>query len=79
MIVIIPIEHINNDTLGSLIESFITREGTDYGVNEISLSEKVYQVKKQLSSGDIVIVFDAASESVNIMTKAQYEQWCISS
>lgn len=79
MIVIIPIEHINNDTLESLIESFITREGTDYGVNEISLGEKVYQVKKQLSSRDIVIVFDAASESVNIMTKAQYEQWCISS
>jgi len=77
--VIIPIEHINNDTLESLIESFITREGTDYGVNEISLGEKVYQVKKQLSSRDIVIVFDAASESVNIMTKAQYEQWCISS
>ncbi|MFT7387627.1 MAG: hypothetical protein ACI8VC_000868 [Candidatus Endobugula sp.] len=76
---IIPIEHINNDTLESLIESFITREGTDYGVNEISLGEKVYQVKKQLSSRDIVIVFDAASESVNIMTKAQYEQWCISS
>jgi len=75
--VIIPVEHINTDTLESLIESFITREGTDYGVNEISLSEKVSQVKKQLSSEDIVIVFDAASESVNIMTTAQYQEWTL--
>jgi uncharacterized protein YheU (UPF0270 family) len=77
--VIIPVEHINIDTLESLIESFITREGTDYGANEISLSEKVSQVKKQLNSEEIVIVFDAASESVNIMTTAQYQEWSLTS
>ncbi|MFT6102183.1 MAG: hypothetical protein ACJATV_000046 [Granulosicoccus sp.] len=76
---IIPVEHINIDTLESLIESFITREGTDYGANEISLSEKVSQVKKQLNSEEIVIVFDAASESVNIMTTAQYQEWSLTS
>jgi len=75
--VIIPVEQINTDTLENLIESFITREGTDYGANEISLSEKVSQVKKQLDSEDIVIVFDAASESVNIMTAAQYQEWTL--
>ena len=79
MLVIIPIEHINNDTLESLIESFITREGTDYGANEISLGEKVTQVKNQLNSSEIVIVFDAASESANIMTRDQYDEWCLSS
>ena len=72
---IIPLEQINSDTLGSLIEAFITREGTDYGVNEISLEEKVRQIKSQLRVGDIVVVYDVASESANIMSKVQYEEW----
>jgi uncharacterized protein YheU (UPF0270 family) len=73
--VIIPVEQINSTTLDNLIEAFITREGTDYGANEVSLEEKVRQIKKQLQVGDIVIVFDAASESANIMSKCQYEEW----
>jgi uncharacterized protein len=76
--VIIPVEQINTDTLGNLIEAFITREGTDYGANEVSLAEKVRQIKKQLRMGDIVVVFDAASESANIMSKLQYEEWASS-
>lgn len=72
---IIPIEHINPETLTSLIETFITREGTDYGVTEISLEQKTLQVKQQLESGKNIIVYDAASESVNIMTKQQYDEW----
>ena len=75
---IIPVEQINTDTLGNLIEAFITREGTDYGANEVSLAEKVRQIKKQLRMGDIVVVFDAASESANIMSKLQYEEWASS-
>jgi uncharacterized protein YheU (UPF0270 family) len=76
--VIIPVEQINTDTLDNLIEAFITREGTDYGANEVSLAEKVRQIKKQLRMGDIVVVFDAASESANIMSKVQYEEWASS-
>ncbi|MFT6220995.1 MAG: hypothetical protein ACJA0C_000393 [Candidatus Endobugula sp.] len=75
---IIPVEQINTDTLDNLIEAFITREGTDYGANEVSLAEKVRQIKKQLRMGDIVVVFDAASESANIMSKVQYEEWASS-
>jgi uncharacterized protein len=76
--VIIPVEQINTDTLDNLVETFITREGTDYGANEVSLEEKVRQIKKQLRMGDIVVVFDAASESANIMSKLQYEEWASS-
>lgn len=75
---IIPVEQINTDTLDNLVETFITREGTDYGANEVSLEEKVRQIKKQLRMGDIVVVFDAASESANIMSKLQYEEWASS-
>jgi uncharacterized protein YheU (UPF0270 family) len=66
---IIPYEQISADALQGLIEEFITREGTDYGETEVSLAQKAAQVKRQLTRGDIVIVFDSASESISILTK----------
>lgn len=66
---IIPHEQISDDALQGLLEEFITREGTDYGETEVSLAQKVAQVKRQLVRGDIVVVFDPASESVSILTK----------
>jgi uncharacterized protein YheU (UPF0270 family) len=56
------------DTLRAVIESFVLREGTDYGANETSLEDKVAQVLKQLRRGDAHISFDPATESVNIVT-----------
>ena len=66
---IIPHQQISPDALQGLIEEFITREGTDYGEAEFSLEQKVKQVERQLARGDIVIVFDIATESVSILTK----------
>ena len=66
---IIPYQQISPDALQGLIEEFITREGTDYGEMEIPLAQKVSQVERQLARGDIVIVFDSATESVSILTK----------
>jgi len=66
---IIPHQQISPDALQGLIEEFITREGTDYGEAEFSLEQKVKQVERQLTRGDIVIVFDIANESVSILTK----------
>lgn len=45
---IIPWENLAADTLDSLIESFVLREGTDYGVHEKSLTQKVEDVRRQL-------------------------------
>lgn len=66
---IIPHQQISPEALQGLIEEFITREGTDYGEVEFSLAQKVKQVERQLARGDIVIVFDPATESVSILTK----------
>jgi uncharacterized protein YheU (UPF0270 family) len=66
---IIPYEQISADALQGLVEEFITRDGTDYGEVEFSLEQKVKQVERQLARGDIVIVFDSASESVSILTR----------
>ena len=72
---IIPPNQLSADALNGLIESFVHREGTDYGAYEVSLEDKVAQVKRHLLSDEVLIVFDAASESVNMMTRQQYSEW----
>ncbi|GLT14781.1 MULTISPECIES: YheU family protein [Vibrio] len=63
---IIPWQDIDPDTLENLIKEFILREGTDYGMQETSLETKIKQVKGQLKSGSVAIVFSELHESVDI-------------
>jgi len=65
----IPIEMLQPETLRNVIEDFITREGTDYGTQEVSLETKIEQVMGQLKSGKAVLVFDKVSETCNILLK----------
>lgn len=68
---IIPYKDIDSDTLNTLIEHFVLREGTDYGDVEISMAEKVQQVLNQLAHGDVVIVYSELHETVNILPKSE--------
>ncbi len=63
----VPFEALSSAALGALIESFVAREGTDYGVRERSLAEKVADVQRQLEHGEARIEFDPRTESVNIV------------
>lgn len=55
------------EALRGLIEEFITREGTEYGLREVSLDDKVRDVERQLARGEAKIVFDAVREVANIV------------
>ena len=66
---IIPWQDLSPDTLDNLIESFVLREGTEYGEHERSLEQKVNDVKRQLKSGDVVLVWSELHETVNIMPR----------
>ena len=72
--VLVPLEVLSAETLDSLIESFILREGTDYGAHEVSLETKMEQIRKQLKKSDIKIVFDPNSESVTLMTTHEWKK-----
>jgi hypothetical protein len=63
----VPHNELPAETLYKLIESFVLREGTDYGEREVALDTKVAQVRRQLDRGDIEIMFDPNTESVNIV------------
>jgi uncharacterized protein len=65
--VVVPHTELAPDLLRAVIESFVLREGTDYGEQEFSLDQKVARVVRQLERGDAQIVFDPNTESIAIM------------
>lgn len=66
---IIPWEQLPAATLDNLIESFVLREGTDYGEQTFTLAEKVEHVRQQLQRGDAVVLYSELHESVTIVPK----------
>ncbi|MFT7179276.1 MAG: hypothetical protein ACI9EP_000178 [Oceanospirillaceae bacterium] len=64
---IVPWQDINANTLNHLLEEFASRDGTDYGDYEISLADKVDQLKLQLQQKRILVVYSELHESVNIV------------
>ncbi len=65
----VPHTALAEDLLRALIESFVLREGTDYGERELSLDDKVRRVVRLLERGDARIVFDPRTESVDVVAK----------
>ena len=63
----IPFRELSAEALAGVIESFVLREGTDYGAREFSLSEKTAQVLRQLERGEAKIMFDPEGETVSIV------------
>jgi len=59
----IPINRLQAQVLQSLLEEFATRDGTDYGEQEVSLEEKVRDLHKQLEQGSIALLFDTETEA----------------
>lgn len=72
--VVIPHTELSTEALQGVIESFVLREGTDYGMAEFSLEQKVAHVIRQLERREAQIVFDPDSESVTIVVKRQQSQ-----
>ena len=71
---IIPIDQLEKPTLLAIIEQFVLTEGTDYGDQEVTLSDKVNQVLQQLENGDAVLVYSELHETVNIMSADQFSE-----
>ena len=63
----IPYGELSEQALRGIIEGFVLREGTDYGDIYHPLEDKVQQVLRQLERHEARIVFDANTESVDIV------------
>jgi uncharacterized protein len=76
--VIIPFERLSKEALYGVIEEFVTRDGTDYGILEIDLEQKMRLVMRQLEKGEVFIAYDETTMTTNIVLKdeiikAKYE------
>ena len=67
----VPMSELSPEALAGVIESFVLREGTDYGHAEPRLKDKVEAVRRQLERGDAEIFFDPDSGSVTIVPATQ--------
>jgi uncharacterized protein len=65
----VPYGELSADLLNAVIESFVLREGTDYGEKEFSLEDKVARVIGQLKRGEATILFDPETESVTVAVR----------
>lgn len=65
--VVVPHTELSADALRGVVESFVLREGTEYGAKDFSLEQKVAHVMRQIERGEARIVFDLTSETVDIM------------
>jgi uncharacterized protein YheU (UPF0270 family) len=66
--VYVPHGELSPEALRGVMESFVLREGTDYGEREVSLEQKLAHVYRQLERGDARIVFDPNTDTIDIVT-----------
>lgn len=71
---IIPPSRLEEEVLISLIEEFVSREGTDYGATEVSFQVQSDRAKQALLSGEVLIVFDTVLESCQLISREVYEK-----
>ena len=67
--IIVPHTELSPDALTGVIQSFVLREGTDYGAQEVDFDTKVQQVLRQLERREAEIVFDQNTESIDIVVR----------
>ena len=70
----IPPDQLTEEVLAAIIENFISREGTDYGLVEFSFDKKLEQIRKQISRGEVKIIYDQSSETVSLLTERDFRR-----
>lgn len=64
--IIVPWKELSADGLRGVIEEFVSREGTEYGAEDVPMDDKVAAVIRQLDKGEVVLLFDAETQTTNL-------------
>lgn len=67
--VVLPLAQLSADALNGLLEELVTRDGTDYGEQEVSLETRLAQVRAGLKRGDVEIIFDPVTETCTLRAR----------
>jgi uncharacterized protein YheU (UPF0270 family) len=67
--IVVPPAELSAEALQGVIESFVLREGTEYGEQDVPFQTKVLQVRRQLDRREAEIVFDQNTETIDIVVR----------
>lgn len=70
----IPHSALSPEALQNLLEEFVTREGTEYGLQDYSLADKVRQVLRQIETGRAVILYDPETSTCHIEVRERVQR-----
>jgi uncharacterized protein YheU (UPF0270 family) len=65
----VPHGELAPETLRAVVESFVLREGTDYGAEDAPFERKVADVMRQLDRREAVIRYDPGTDSIDIVVR----------
>ena len=65
--VFVPWQELSPEALRGVVESFVLREGTEYGSRDFTLEEKLAHVYRQLERREAQIVFDPDTGTIGII------------
>lgn len=68
----IPFSSLSAEAQQGVLDDFIWREGTDYGLVEASHEKKQNDIRRQIEKGDVKLIFDPSSESVTLITEREW-------
>lgn len=71
----IPFADLEKDTLHTLLEEIVTRDGTDYGAVEISTLRKIEQAIHQLQKGYIFLMYDNETQTCGLVLAEEARRW----
>ncbi|MBE9537943.1 MAG: YheU family protein [Proteobacteria bacterium] len=67
----VPLARLDRPVLEALLEEFASRDGTDYGAQEYTLEQKTTQLRRQLESSDLLILYDTDNEEWDLVEHEQ--------
>ncbi len=70
----IPWESLAPETLDSLLEEIVTRDGTDYGVMEKSTAHKRMRARERLESGLAVLVWNSKTATASLVGREEADR-----
>ena len=65
----VPHTELAPETLRAVVESFVLREGTDYGAEDVPFERKVADVMRQLDRREAIIFYDPGTDSIDIVVR----------
>ena len=72
--VAVPLQRLEADVLQALLEEFASRDGTDYGEQELTLQQKVGELRMQLGRGELTLLYETDSEQWDLLPEDQASQ-----